>query len=150
MSGLNRAFIIGNLGKDPEMRAVTNGQVANLTIATSESWKDKVTGEKKEQTEWHRVVFFGRLADVCGEYLAKGSKVFVEGKIQTRKWTNKDGQDQYTTEIVGQRMEMLSPKGEVTPARTGSGGLKPAIDPFPNRGAHHLDDEDFDSDIPFN
>ena len=80
MSGLNRAFIIGNLGKDPEMRAVTNGQVANLTIATSESWKDKVTGEKKEQTEWHRVVFFGRLADVAGEYLAKGSKVFVEGR----------------------------------------------------------------------
>ena len=148
MSGLNRAFIIGNLGKDPEMRAVTNGQVANLTIATSESWKDKVTGEKKEQTEWHRVVFFGKLADVAGEYLAKGSKVFVEGKIQTRKWTNKDGQDQYTTEIVGQRMEMLSPKGEVTPARTGSGGLKPAIDPFPDRGAPV--DDDFDSDIPFN
>ena len=148
MSGLNRAFIIGNLGKDPEMRAVTNGQVANLTIATSESWKDKVTGEKKEQTEWHRVVFFGKLADVAGEYLAKGSKVFVEGKIQTRKWTNKDGQDQYTTEIVGQRMEMLSPKGEVTPARTGSGGLKPPINPFPD-GAAHADDDDFDSDLPF-
>ena len=149
MSGLNKAMIIGNLGKDPEMRAVgSGGQVANLTIATSESWKDKVTGEKKEATEWHKVVFFGRLADVCGEYLAKGSKVFVEGKIQTRKWTNKEGQDQYTTEIVGQRMEMLSPKGEVTPTRQGS-GLKPPINPFPNRGAPGEDD-DFDSDIPFN
>lgn len=114
MAGVNKVIILGNLGKDPEVRFMPNGgAVANLAIATSESWKDKQTGEAKEKTEWHRVVIFGKLAEIAGEYLKKGSKVYIEGALQTRKWTNNDGQDQYTTEIViqgfGGKMEMLSP-----------------------------------------
>ncbi len=101
MAGVNKAIIVGNLGKDPEVRFMPNGKaVANLTIATSETWKDKQTGEQKEKTEWHRVVMFDKLAEIAGEYLKKGSKVYLEGKIQTKKWTNQQGQDQYTTEIV--------------------------------------------------
>ena len=115
MSGINKAIILGNLGKDPEVRFMPSGEaVANLTIATSESWKDKQTGEQKEKTEWHRVSIFGKLAEVAGEYLKKGSKVYIEGSIQTRKWTNQQGQDQYTTEIVlqgfGGVMQMLDGK----------------------------------------
>jgi single-strand DNA-binding protein len=103
MAGVNKVIILGNLGKDPEVRFMPNGGgVANLTIATSETWKDKQTGEKKEKTEWHRVVMFGKLAEIAGEYLKKGSKVYIEGSLQTRKWTNQQGQDQYTTEIVVQ------------------------------------------------
>ena len=111
MASLNKATLIGNLGKDPEVRYTPSGEaVANLTIATSESWKDKQTGEKKEQVEWHRVSFFGKLAEVCGQYLKKGSSVYVEGSIHTRKWTDKDGQDRYTTEIRGEKMVMLGAK----------------------------------------
>ena len=115
MSGINKVIVLGNLGKDPEVRFMPNGgAVANLTIATSESWKDKQTGEQKEKTEWHRVAIFGKLAEIAGEYLKKGSKVYIEGALQTRKWQNAQGQDQYTTEIVlqgfGGKMEMLDGK----------------------------------------
>jgi single-strand DNA-binding protein len=121
MAGVNKVIILGNLGKDPEVRFMPNGGgVANLTIATSETWKDKQTGEQKEKTEWHRVVMFGKLAEIAGEYLKKGSKVYIEGSLQTRKWTNQQGQDQYTTEIVVQgfngTMQMLDSRGQ------GSGG----------------------------
>jgi single-strand DNA-binding protein len=116
MAGVNKVIILGNLGKDPEVRFMPNGGgVANLTIATSETWKDKQTGEQKEKTEWHRVVMFGKLAEIAGEYLKKGSKVYIEGALQTRKWTNQQGQDQYTTEVVVQgfngTMQMLDSRG---------------------------------------
>ena len=115
MAGVNKVTILGNLGKDPEVRFMPNGgAVANLTVATSDTWKDKQTGEQKEKTEWHRVVMFGKLAEIAGEYLTKGSKVYLEGSLQTRKWTNQQGQDQYTTEIVLQGfngvMQMLDSK----------------------------------------
>lgn len=115
MAGVNKVIIVGNLGQDPEMRFMPSGDgVANLSIATSESWKDKQTGEQKEKTEWHKVVIFGKLASIAGEYLKKGSKVYVEGALQTRKWTNQQGQEQYTTEIVLQGfngvMQMLDGK----------------------------------------
>src|SRR4030066_647545 len=109
--GVNKVILVGNLGKDPEVRYSPNGgAVANITLATSESWKDKTSGEKQEKTEWHRVVFFGKLAEIVGEYLKKGSQIYVEGRIQTRKWQDKDGQDRYTTEIVADRMQMLGSK----------------------------------------
>jgi len=115
MAGVNKVTILGNLGKDPEVRFMPNGgAVANITVATSDTWKDKQTGEQKEKTEWHRVVMFGKLAEIAGEYLKKGSKVYLEGSLQTRKWTNQQGQDQYTTEIVLQGfngvMQMLDSK----------------------------------------
>jgi single-strand DNA-binding protein len=115
MAGVNKVIIVGNLGKDPEVRFMPNGgAVANITVATSDSWKDKQTGEQKEKTEWHRVVMFGKLAEIAGEYLKKGSKVYLEGSLQTRKWTNQQGQEQYTTEIVLQGfngvMQMLDGK----------------------------------------
>ena len=115
MAGVNKVTILGNLGKDPEVKFMPSGEaVANLTVATSETWKDKQTGEQKEKTEWHRVSMFGKLAEIAGEYLKKGSKVYLEGKLQTRKWTNQQGQDQYTTEIVLQGfngvMQMLDGK----------------------------------------
>ena len=119
MAGVNKVIILGNLGKDPEVRFMPNGgAVANLTIATSEKWKDKQTGEAKEKSEWHRVVMFGKLAEIAGEYLKKGSKVYIEGSLQTRKWQNQQGQDQYTTEIVVQgfngTMQMLDGKAQGT------------------------------------
>jgi len=115
MAGVNKVIIVGNLGKDPEVRFMPNGgAVANITVATSDSWKDKQSGEQKEKTEWHRVVMFGKLAEIAGEYLKKGSKVYLEGSLQTRKWTNQQGQEQYTTEIVLQGfngvMQMLDGK----------------------------------------
>lgn len=113
MSSLNRVFLIGRLGKDPETRYMpSGGQVTNVTIATSDKWKDKTSGEMKESTEWHRVVFFGKLAEVASEYLSKGSQVHIEGKLQTRKWQDKSGQDRYTTEIVGSDLVMLGSRGE--------------------------------------
>jgi len=123
MAGVNKVIIVGNLGKDPEVRFMPNGgAVANITVATSDTWKDKQTGEQKEKTEWHRVVMFGKLAEIAGEYLKKGSKVYLEGSLQTRKWTNQQGQDQYTTEIVLQGfngvMQMLDSKS------SGQGGFQ--------------------------
>ena len=123
MAGVNKVIILGNLGKDPEVRFMPNGgAVANLAVATSDTWKDKQTGEQKEKTEWHRVAMFGKLAEVAGEYLKKGSKVYLEGALQTRKWTNQQGQDQFTTEIVVQGyngvMQMLDGKPQ------GQGGFQ--------------------------
>ena len=110
--GINKVILIGNLGQDPEVKYMPNGgAVTNVTIATSESWKDKNTGEQKENTEWHRVVFFRRLAEIAGEYLKKGSKVYIEGKLQTRKWQDQSGNDRYTTEIVANEMQMLDSRG---------------------------------------
>ena len=111
--GVNKVILLGNLGQDPEIRYTQNQkQVANLSIATSESWTDRQTGQKQEKTEWHRVVFFDRLAEVVGQYLKKGSKVYIEGKIQTRKWQNQQGVDQYTTEIIGNEMQMLDGRSD--------------------------------------
>ena len=106
--GVNKVILIGNLGQDPEVKYMPNGNaVANITVATSESWKDKNTGEQVDKTEWHRVVFFRRLAEIVGEYLKKGSKVYIEGKLQTRKWQDKNGKDNWTTEIIASEMQML-------------------------------------------
>src|SRR6266566_5467812 len=149
--GVNKAILVGNLGKDPEVRYSPNGQaVANVTIATSESWKDKNTGDKQEKTEWHRVVFFGKLAEIAGEYLKKGSQIYVEGRIQTRKWQDKDGNDRYTTEIVANEMQMLgSREGRGAPAgdysqeepaamNTATGGSKA---PKPAKAGGDFDDD---------
>lgn len=110
MASVNKVIIVGALGRDPEIRYMPNGDAAcNLSVATSESWKDK-SGEKQERTEWHRISMFGKLAEIAGQYLAKGSSVYLEGKLQTRKWTDKDGVDKYTTEIIADRMQMLGGK----------------------------------------
>lgn len=115
--GLNKVMLIGNLGADPEVRYTTgNSAVTNIRLATAESWRDKESGEQQERTEWHRVVFFGRLAEIAGEYLKKGSQVYIEGSIRTRKWTDKEGQEKYTTEIVANEMQMLG-------GRAGGGGM---------------------------
>ena len=113
MASVNRVILIGNLGKDPETRYAPSGDaVTNITVATTETWKDKATGEKREATEWHRVVFFGKLAEIAGQYLKKGSQVYLEGKLKTRKWQDKDGADRYTTEINADEMKMLGGKGD--------------------------------------
>lgn len=121
--GVNKVILVGNLGQDPEVRYMPNGgAVANITLATSESWRDKQTGENREVTEWHRVVLFGKLAEVAGEYLRKGSQVYIEGQLRTRKWQGTDGQDKYTTEVVvnvGGTMQMLGGRGGNTGAQTG-------------------------------
>jgi single-strand DNA-binding protein len=112
MAGVNKAILVGNLGKDPEVRYTQDGRaIANFTIATSESWKDKATGETRDKTEWHRIVAFNRLGEICGEYLSKGKQVYIEGRIQTRSW-EKDGITRYTTEIVADKMQMLGSKGD--------------------------------------
>lgn len=112
MAGVNKVIIVGNLGNDPEMRTMPNGEaVANISVATSESWTDKMTGERREQTEWHRIVFYRRQAEVAGQYLRKGSKVYVEGRLKTRKWQDQNGQDRYTTEIQGDVLQMLDSRG---------------------------------------
>lgn len=122
--GINKAIIVGNLGADPETRYTAGGTaVTNCNVATSETWRDKTSGEMQERTEWHRIVFFARLAEVAGEYLKKGSKVYVEGRIQTRKWQGQDGQDRYTTEIVANEMQMLDSRG-------GGGGQGGGSAPF--------------------
>lgn len=119
--GVNRAIIVGHLGSDPETRFTQSGTaVCNFSVATSESWKDKQTGEQKESTEWHRVCVWGKLAEICQEYLKKGSQVYIDGKLQTRKWQGKDGQDRYTTEIIGNEMQMLGGREGNRPANTPS------------------------------
>lgn len=156
--GVNKVILIGNLGKDPDVRYMPSGSaVTNVTIATSESWKDKQSGEKQERTEWHNVVFFNRLGEIAGEYLKKGSKVYVEGSLRTRKWQDKtSGQDRYTTEIVANEMQMLDSKGggggygggqsqdrnQGSAAPSNQQGAAPA-----SGGAQNFDD--FDDDIPF-
>ncbi len=165
--GINKVILIGNLGQDPDVKYMPNGgAVANVTVATSESWKDKNTGEMQERTEWHRVVFFRRLAEIAGEYLKKGSKVYIEGKLQTRKWQDQSGNDRYTTEIIANEMQMLDSRGggggnqfgggqqnqgqnpsqgqsqsQSQPSGQSSGGAAPASGSF--------DDGGFDDDIPF-
>ena len=110
--GINKVIVVGNLGGDPETRYMPSGSaVTNMTVATNESWKDKQTGEQKERTEWHKVAMFGRLAEIAAEYLRKGSQVYIEGKLRTRKWQDKDGQDRYTTEIIADEMQMLGGRG---------------------------------------
>lgn len=122
--GINKVIIVGNLGQDPEVRFMPNGgAVANFTVATSETWKDKQTGEQKEKTEWHRIVMYQRLAEIAGEYLKKGSKVYLEGRLQTRKWQNQQGQDQYTTEIIVNDMQMLDSRGQGGFQQQGQGGF---------------------------
>lgn len=111
--GINKVIIVGNIGQDPEVRYMpSGGAVANVSVATSESWKDKQSGEQVDRTEWHRVVFFNRLGEIAGEYLKRGAKVYIEGSLRTRKWQDKDGQDRYTTEIVANEMQMLDRKND--------------------------------------
>lgn len=142
---VNKVLLIGNLGKDPEVRYTPNGlAVANITIATTESWKDKQTGENQERTEWHRVVMYSRLAEITGEYLRKGSKIFVEGRLQTRKWQDKNtGQDRYTTEIIADTLEMLG-KGNLSAAEPTTPLEKSAVSETSSTSS-----DNFDDDIPF-
>lgn len=148
--GVNKAILIGNLGNDPDMRYTAGGAaVANVSIATAESWKDKNTGEQQERTEWHRVVFFGRLAEIVGEYLRKGSQIYVEGRLQTRKWTNKEGHDQYTTEIVANEMQMLGGKSGGSANYDYAPKSQPQQNSAPAAASSPAPADDFDDDIPF-
>jgi single-strand DNA-binding protein len=143
--GINKVILVGNLGKDPEVRYMPNGNaVANITLATSESWKDKQTGENQEKTEWHRVVLFRRLGEIAGEYLKKGSQVYIEGKLQTRKWQDASGNDRYTTEIIANEMQMLGGRGGGGSAGFSSAGNNESRAPAVAEGP-----ADFDDDIPF-
>ena len=144
--GVNKVILVGNLGQDPEIKYMPSGQaVCNISIATTESWNDKTSGEKVEKTEWHRIVFFRRLAEIAGEYLRKGSQVYVEGRLQTRKWQDQSGSDRYTTEIVANEMQMLGGKGGGVATMPESSS--PASQPEPVAAGSSSDD--FDDDIPF-
>ena len=166
MASVNKVIIVGNLGRDPETRYMPNGEaVTNVAVATTESWKDKNSGEKKELTEWHRITFYRKLAEIAGQYLKKGSQVYVEGRLQTRKWTDKDGVEKYTTEIIADTMQMLGSRqgmgggasmddgggyGGGAPARQSSGGASgggAARAPAAARPAPNF--SDMDDDIPF-
>ncbi|EQM48553.1 single-stranded DNA-binding protein [Vibrio parahaemolyticus VPCR-2010] len=166
--GVNKVILVGNLGGDPEVRYMPNGgAVANITIATSESWRDKATGEQREKTEWHRVTLYGKLAEVAGEYLRKGSQVYIEGQLQTRKWQDQQGQDRYTTDVVVQGyqgvMQMLGGRaqgGQGQPAQGRAQGGQPQQHAQPQhqpQPQHHQQPQpqyneppmDFDDDIPF-
>jgi len=141
MASVNKVILVGNLGADPETRYAPSGDaISNLRIATTETWKDKASGEQKEATEWHRVVFFGRTAEVAAEYLRKGSQVYIEGRLQTRKWQDKDGQDRYTTEIRGDAMKMLGGKSE---------RQEPRQEPVRQGQREPLPDDGFLDDVPF-
>lgn len=153
--GVNKVIIVGNLGNDPETKYMPSGSaVTNLSVATNESWKDKQTGEQKDRTEWHRVAMFGRLAEIAAEYLRKGSQVYIEGKLRTRKWQDQQGNDRYSTEVIADEMQMLGGRGGAS--SMGSGGPPPSGPPSgPSSGAGGGGDrgpapaEDFDDDIPF-
>ncbi len=151
--GVNKVILIGNLGRDPEVRYTAQGSaVANVALATSETWRDKQTGEQQEKTEWHRVVFFGRLAEIVGEYLTKGRQIYVEGRLQTRKWQDQSGQDRYTTEIVANEMQMLGGRGgEGMPAEGGAAARPQRQPEEPRQQQQQVPDApaDFDDDIPF-
>lgn len=162
--GVNKVIIVGNCGQDPETRFMpSGGAVTNLSVATSESWKDKTSGQPQERTEWHRVVFFNRLAEIAGEYVKKGSKLYVEGSLRTRKWQNKEGQDQYTTEIVASEMQMLDSRGGQDGGQGGGyqapqqgGYQQPAAKSKPQGGQQQTPQQQapqgmdsFDDDIPF-
>ncbi|MGX2039427.1 single-stranded DNA-binding protein [Methylocaldum sp. MU1018] len=154
--GVNKVILIGNLGSDPEVRYMPNGgAVTSLRLATSETWKDQQTGQQQERTEWHQVVCYRKLAEIAGEYLKKGSKVYIEGSLRTRKWQDKNGQDRYTTEIIADQMQMLDRAGGAPAGAGGRGeseryappssGPKTAPQPEPGFGGM----DDFDDDIPF-
>ncbi len=148
--GVNKAIIVGNLGRDPEVRYSANGNaIANVTIATTESWKDRQSGERQEKTEWHRVVFFSRLAEIAGEYLKKGSQVYIEGRLQTRKWEDRDGNERYTTEIVANEMQMLGGRGGGDSQSDSPPDYSQAEAAPASRGGGGGQDGDFDDDIPF-
>ncbi|MDJ0907710.1 MAG: single-stranded DNA-binding protein [Woeseiaceae bacterium] len=152
--GINKVILVGNLGQDPETRYMpSGGAVTNFSLATSESWKDKQSGEQKEKTEWHRVVMFDRLAEIAAEYLRKGSQVYVEGRLQTRKWQDRDGNDKYTTEIVARDMQMLGGRGGGGggggAAPYGGGGGSSSSQPPSGGGGGAPPADDFDDDIPF-
>jgi len=165
--GINKVILIGNLGADPETRAMPSGMtVANISVATSESWKDKQSGEAKERTEWHKVAMFGRLGEIAGEYLKKGSKVYIEGSLRTRKWQDKSGNDRYTTEIIANEMQMLDGRsgggmggggsGEYSAGGGGGRGKQPQSPPDdfdqggpPAGGGSDKGGGEFDDDIPF-
>ena len=143
MAGVNKVIVVGRLGSDPDTRYMPSGSaVTNVSVATSESWKDKETGEKQERTEWHRVVFFNRLAEIASEYLKKGSQIYVEGRLQTRKWEDKEGKERWTTEIVANQMQML---GE----RMSSGSSSNNQSSSKNTNNNEFANDDFDDDIPF-
>ena len=155
--GVNKVILVGNLGQDPEVKYMPNGDaVVNITIATSETWKDKASGDNREKTEWHRVVMFRRLGEIAGEYLKKGSKVYIEGRLQTRKWQAQDGTDRYTTEVVANEMQMLDSRGSQGSSNASTGGgyapkpaATPAAAPSPAPTAPPAMDTSFDDDIPF-
>ena len=153
MASVNKAIIIGNLGKDPDIRYMPNGDaVANITVATTEHWKDKHSGEKQEKTEWHRVTFYRRQAEVVGEYLDKGSSVYIEGRLETRKWTDKHGADRYTTEIIADKLVMLGSKGgkgekDARGDRKSKGKSSYSESRAPAKNGTSFDD--MDDDIPF-
>jgi single-strand DNA-binding protein len=150
--GINKVLLIGNLGTDPEVRYTPNGSaVANVTLATSETWRDKQSGELQDRTEWHRVVFFGRLAEIVGEYLRKGSKIYVEGSLRTRKWQDKTGADRYTTEIIANEMHMLDSRNANVETKNSTAG-SPQQTQSSNSSAppeSTVAAKDFDDDIPF-
>ncbi|MFW5454019.1 single-stranded DNA-binding protein [Thioalkalivibrio sulfidiphilus] len=150
--GVNKVILVGNLGNDPEVKYMPSGNaVANVSLATTESWKDKNSGERQEKTEWHRVTFYGKLAEIAGEYLKKGSQIYVEGRLQTRKWQGQDGQDRYTTEIIASDMQMLGGRG----GSGGTGGFDDAPSQSRQGGgrqeapARSSMPDDFDDEIPF-
>ena len=151
--GVNKVILIGNLGADPETRYMpSGGGVTNVRLATTDQWRDKQSGERQERTEWHRVVFFNKLSDVASQYLKKGSRVYVEGSIRTRKWQGQDGQDRYTTEIVASDMQMLDGRGDNVPASTGPGSdwdQSPPQSQGQPKGGSQAPPDDFDDDIPF-
>lgn len=140
MAGINKVIIVGHLGNDPEMRSMPNGEaVANISVATSEAWTDKNTGERREVTEWHRIVFYRKLSEICGQYLKKGAQVYIEGRLRTRKWQDQNGQDRYTTEIQGDVMQMLGTRPQ------GADGANNS-QPMPQQDASA---NAFDDSIPF-
>ena len=158
--GINKVILVGNLGADPETRYTASGSaITNIRVATSESWRDKQTGENQERTEWHRVVFFNRLAEIAGEYLRKGSQVYIEGSLRTRKWQDQSGQDRYSTEIVANEMQMLGSRGGDYEPRQSSGGFRDTQQAPPRQAqaapagqqqqAAPVEDNFTDDDIPF-
>jgi single-strand DNA-binding protein len=155
--GINKVILIGHLGADPETRAMPSGMtVANMRLATTESWKDKQSGEQQERTEWHNVALFGRLGEIAAEYLRKGSQVYIEGRLRTRKWQDKEGRDRYTTEIVANEMQMLGGRGGAGGGGGGGGGMGAGSEPAPraehaeaSAGGAGAQRDEFDDDIPF-
>ncbi len=149
MASVNKVILIGNLGRDPEVRYMPSGDaMCNLNLATTDTWRDK-SGEKQEKTEWHRVVMFGKQAEIAGEYLKKGSPVYIEGRLQTRKWTDKEGQDRYTTEIVADRMQMLGSRSGGSERMSAQEDAAPAAERRPAAAKSGGNFDDLEDDIPF-